>query len=94
MFSPRTRDGEECGSTCLTRTLEDDPVPVQGLHPDGGPDKGLVWIHHVPPPGPWWEGRGEFQTVGERTLRLSPLLVQFGICRTKVVFININLFHC
>lgn len=92
LHGPGTR-GEECSSTCLTGTLEDDPVPVQGLHPDGWPDQGLVGIHHVPPPGPWWEGRGELQTVCERALRLSPLLVQFCICQTKVVSININLFH-
>lgn len=92
LHGPGTR-GEECSSTRLTGTLEDDPVPVQGLHPDGWPDQGLVGIHHVPPPGPWWEGRGELQTVCERALRLSPLLVQFCICQTKVVSININLFH-
>lgn len=92
LHGPRTR-GEECSSTRLTGTLEDDPVPVQGLHPDGWPDQGLVGIHHVPPPGPWWEGRGELQTVCERALRLSSLLVQFCICQTKVVSININLFH-
>lgn len=88
LHGPGTR-GEECSSTCLTGTLEDDPVPVQGLHPDGWPDQGLVGIHHVPPPGPWWEGRGELQTVCERALRLSPLLVQFCICQIKVVSINI-----